>query len=299
MSQIHIARYGQSLGSFSEEEVRQGIASKRFLKGDLAWKVGMTEWRPIVEIEAVWKNDGSSAGAVEAAAIISPALAEPAWERCSGLGYFKAFFQTLCAVLFYPKKTFSKMPIAGKFWRPLFYYGVAWSLPMMLETIVGLPHVFHEKIALLSPEKLAFISSPSSIVIMIIAGIILSLILIPLLMLISCIPAMVGMFFWSSLTYGIFRILAVTKKPLGATVRMMCYALGSLSFIQLIPSVGRIIFIFLGMIFCLIGFKESYHLSGWRAMVAMLVPFLLLILFWLGSEMFHVQDFLLYFFHLK
>ncbi|MEI6416511.1 MAG: hypothetical protein WCO92_02190 [Verrucomicrobiota bacterium] len=40
---IHIARQGQSLGSFSEEEVSEGIASKRFSKeDDLAWTSGMT-----------------------------------------------------------------------------------------------------------------------------------------------------------------------------------------------------------------------------------------------------------------
>ncbi len=71
---IHIARQGQSLGSFSEEEVSEGIASKRFSKeDDLAWMSGMTEWQPLSEVMAAWSPD-SLAGAV----ITPAALPEPA-----------------------------------------------------------------------------------------------------------------------------------------------------------------------------------------------------------------------------
>ena len=291
---VHIARHGQSLGSFSEEEVREGVASKRFsAENDLAWKSGMTEWRPLREVMNAWSPD-SFAGTV----IKQAALTEPAWEQCLGLGFFKAFFQTFWVVLSHPEKTFSKMPTAGKFWRSLFYYGMAWSLPVMLLTLAQQPHILHEKLALLSPEKLAALSSLSAITVVIIVGIMLSLILIPLLMVLSCIPVMVGMFFWSLLTHGILRMLSITKEPLGATVRVMCYALGPLCVLQLIP-IGHVVYVIFGMVFCFIGFKKSHHLSGWRTVVAVLVPFLLLILFWVGSSQLHVQDSLLHFFGLK
>ena len=44
---IHIGRAGVKLGSFSEFEVRQGLASGRFLLTDLGWKEGMENWAPL------------------------------------------------------------------------------------------------------------------------------------------------------------------------------------------------------------------------------------------------------------
>ncbi|CAN5803398.1 hypothetical protein BH11VER1_BH11VER1_02810 [soil metagenome] len=45
--QIHIGRNGTPLGTFSEDQVRDGIASGTFLGTDLAWQEGMDDWRPL------------------------------------------------------------------------------------------------------------------------------------------------------------------------------------------------------------------------------------------------------------
>ena len=46
----HIARDGQQLGQFSEEELSSGLFEGRYLTTDLAWREGMAEWRPLGEI---------------------------------------------------------------------------------------------------------------------------------------------------------------------------------------------------------------------------------------------------------
>jgi hypothetical protein len=46
----HIARDGQQLGQFSEEELNAGLFDGRYLTTDLAWREGMAEWRPLGEI---------------------------------------------------------------------------------------------------------------------------------------------------------------------------------------------------------------------------------------------------------
>ena len=46
----HIARDGQQLGQFSEEELSSGLFDGRYLTTDLAWREGMAEWRPLGEI---------------------------------------------------------------------------------------------------------------------------------------------------------------------------------------------------------------------------------------------------------
>jgi uncharacterized RDD family membrane protein YckC len=43
----HIARGGQQIGTFAEEEVRSGLAAGRFQGGDLCWTEGMMDWQPL------------------------------------------------------------------------------------------------------------------------------------------------------------------------------------------------------------------------------------------------------------
>ncbi|MBK8037022.1 MAG: RDD family protein [Verrucomicrobiaceae bacterium] len=43
----HIARGGQQIGTFAEEEVRSGLAAGRFQNGDLCWTEGMADWQPV------------------------------------------------------------------------------------------------------------------------------------------------------------------------------------------------------------------------------------------------------------
>jgi uncharacterized RDD family membrane protein YckC len=43
----HIARAGQQLGVFEEEEIRSGLVSGRFQAGDLCWSEGMADWQPV------------------------------------------------------------------------------------------------------------------------------------------------------------------------------------------------------------------------------------------------------------
>lgn len=45
--QINIGRNGQQLGSFSEEEVREGLGRGTFLPTDLGWHEGLAEWQPL------------------------------------------------------------------------------------------------------------------------------------------------------------------------------------------------------------------------------------------------------------
>ena len=44
---IHINRSGASLGTFSEEDVREGLRTGRFIGTDLGWREGMPSWQPL------------------------------------------------------------------------------------------------------------------------------------------------------------------------------------------------------------------------------------------------------------
>jgi len=45
MAMIHINRSGTSLGTFPEEDVREGLRTGRFIGTDLGWREGMASWQ--------------------------------------------------------------------------------------------------------------------------------------------------------------------------------------------------------------------------------------------------------------
>ncbi len=47
MATIHVNRAGTTLGTFSDQEVRDSLGSGRFQGTDLAWKEGMAAWQPL------------------------------------------------------------------------------------------------------------------------------------------------------------------------------------------------------------------------------------------------------------
>lgn len=47
MSQYHIARDGQQLGVYAEQDIQSGLGSGSFRGTDLCWTEGMGEWEPV------------------------------------------------------------------------------------------------------------------------------------------------------------------------------------------------------------------------------------------------------------
>jgi len=54
MALIHIARDHKPFGTVTEEELRDGIFSGKFVATDLVWREGMTEWKPLGEMAPQW-----------------------------------------------------------------------------------------------------------------------------------------------------------------------------------------------------------------------------------------------------
>ena len=68
--QINIGRNGQQLGSFSEDEVREGLRSGTFLPTDLGWHEGLAEWQPLSSL-------GVLAGAMVPSSSPAPGYPQP------------------------------------------------------------------------------------------------------------------------------------------------------------------------------------------------------------------------------
>src|SRR5438477_10221750 len=58
MATFHINRSGTSLGTFSEDEVRDGLRSGKFGGTDLGWREGMPTWQPLAQISEFAQETG-------------------------------------------------------------------------------------------------------------------------------------------------------------------------------------------------------------------------------------------------
>src|SRR5207248_2282245 len=58
MATFHINRSGTNLGTFSEDEVREGFRSGKFVGTDLGWREGMATWQPLAQISEFAQETG-------------------------------------------------------------------------------------------------------------------------------------------------------------------------------------------------------------------------------------------------
>ncbi len=112
--EIHVARNSSSLGAFSTEEVRAGLANGRFVTSDLAWREGMAAWSPLGDWpEFKGAVPPPSPGLPAATSGELPVL--PSWERGAS---FANFFATIKEVALDPVRTFDGLRDGG-FGRPI------------------------------------------------------------------------------------------------------------------------------------------------------------------------------------
>lgn len=262
MSSIHLARHGQSLGSFSEEEVREGISSKRFVKDDLAWRIGMSDWVPLHEVADSWGFDVSLLGEVIMDhQVVPPDCFEPAWERRSTIGFFKALYLTVKMVLMAPNHTFSRLRTTGGLINPLFYYLIMASSTLTIRLAIELPLVLKNP-SMLGPQLATL---PQNTIMIGALG----------LVVISPVFFVFTMFFSSLVTHLSLKIVKSAHEPFEATFRAFCYSLGSVSIVQLIPIVGGIISLFWGLLSYFIGLKKVHEISALKTFFAIFISTIL------------------------
>jgi len=260
MANIHIARNQQTLGSFGDEEVREGIRTGRFTAGDLAWREGMDTWKPLGEMAPQWGlevppppleaqlekpsdeagNDGH----------------EPAWEERETLGFFPALFQTISAVLMRPAETFASLKQEGGL------YFVIVSSAMFTVSALYQMALITVNPAVFAPQ---FEHMPKDVVIVAILG---SILISPALYVLSS-------FLSSGIIHLLLMLFGGAQRPFETTFRVVCYALASASIFNLLPLCGGLMAVVWGLYSLVIGIKEAHHTQGWRAALAVIFPWAL------------------------
>lgn len=276
MSQVHLNRAGQNLGSFTLEDVQKGLDAGRFIGSDLGWQSGMENWKPL----STWPELVIPVETATPPPLIPPLLAAvinpedvlrdgPPWEKRSTIGYLQAIGLTAKEALTNPDGCFSRMKQEGGLVAPLFYFiitgfiggifGVAYQL---ISSRMGMTDVSQMPPAL-RPFFLQQDFSIASVVGMVVGVVFFA----PLLL------ALISFLFSAVLHLGLM-MFGGANKPFEVTYRVFCYAWGSSRLLGIMPFCGDLIGLVWGMISLSIGLAKTHETDTWRAVVAVLLPLL-------------------------
>jgi hypothetical protein len=275
MAMIHVARGANTLGTFSEEEVRHGLRSGRFMGSDLGWREGMGSWQPLSQFPEFASEAGAEPGAAPpppppppvtstiTSAPGGPTLAMPPaaraglpWDERRQKGLFNAFIETLQIVLSRPTAAFTAMKREGGLGEPLLYaiiggtFGTAFDLVyrFFLRSFVFFPgtHGHLEQ----------FFSG---------FGLLLVLIFAPLLVLI-------WIFIVSAILHVCLMLVGGAQQSFETTFRVICFTLGSAYPLLVIPVCGQAIAFVWSIVLYIIGFARAHETDTGRATLAVFLP---------------------------
>jgi hypothetical protein len=281
MATIHVARDGANIGSFSTEEVREGLGTGRFLPTDMAWQEGMADWRPLSEviagptaaaIPAAEPTDGASALPISAVSTPSAPGSGLPWEHRQELGLVKAFVDTVVLLVTKPADAFGMMKTEGGLIDPLLFALIGGCIGMVVSFLFQLG--FH---------SLGFAANRGILGMGTGMGMgIFGLVVMPIMF--------VGwLFIWSGLVHLCLMMLGGAKKPFETTFRVVCFSSGSAYLFAVVPVCGGFVAPIYNIVLQCMGLARAHETDTGKAVMAVLLPIIvccgggLLIGFFLGA----------------
>jgi hypothetical protein len=268
MATIHVARDGTNIGTFSIEEVREGLRTGRFLPSDMAWEAGMPDWRPLSQVVAekptavtpasgatgtnvlpVFPSSSSSGAAASGGGL--------PWEHREQLGIFKAYFDTVSMVLTKPGEAFAMMKTEGDMMGPMLFALIGGSAGMIVSFLL--------QIALQSIGVMGSGQNAIANVFGMGIGILLFIVLVPVMMI-------AGMFLGSGILHLCLMIVGGAKKPFETTFRVVCFSSGSSYLLSMIPFCGGMIAGVWNIVLECIGLARAHETDTGKAVMAVLLP---------------------------
>ena len=259
---IHVNRGATSLGTFSEEEVREGLRTGRFAPTDLGWREGMANWQPLSQFPDL----GGAAPVAPPPQISAASTAAPGaprsglpWDERRTKGLFNAFIETLQMVLTRPVAAFIAMKREGGLGEPLFYaiiggtfgvmFAVTYNFVLRSFTPFGDRH-----------GTLAHLFGGLTWIIL--------LILAPVFV-------VIGTFIGSAILHVCLMIVGGAKQSFETTFRVICFAEGSASPLLVIPFCGGLITGIWKIVLYCIGLARAHETDTGRAVIAVLLPLII------------------------
>jgi hypothetical protein len=264
MATIHVARDGTNIGTFSVEEVQEGLRTGRFLPTDMAWEAGMPDWRPLSQVMA-----GKSGGPTPAPGITETNAVQVSssgssgaggglpWEHREQLGFLKAYFDTVIMVLTKPGKAFAMMKKEGDLMGPMLFALIGGCAGVIVSVLlnVGLQSVGF----MANRQSAAF---GMGVMGMWAVGYVL----------LSPVLIIVGMFIVSGILHLCLMIVGGARKPFETTFRVVCFSSGSTSLLSMIPICGGMIAMVWNIVLEIVGLARAHEIDTGKAVMAVLLP---------------------------
>jgi hypothetical protein len=265
MATFHINRSGTSLGTFSEEDVRAGLRSGRFLGTDLGWRDGMANWQPLAQISefaqaisaagAAVPPQAGSPGSIPAVTAAGARSGLP-WDERQQKGFFTAFIETLQMVLTRPAEAFTVMKREGGFGEPLIYAVVGGSVGAIVSFLFSL--LFHS-FGMFTDHR-----NPLGAMAGMGIGSIGFIILAPLAIVIC-------LFILAGVVHLCLMIVGGANQPFETTFRVLAFTQGSTGVLQVIPVCGGLIAAVWGIVVNCIGLARAHETDTGRAVLAIVL----------------------------
>ncbi len=263
MAMIHVARDGTNIGTFSVEEIREGLGTGRFRPTDMAWETGMADWRPLSEVMAGKPGATTAPGTTEANVLsVSSSAASAAggglpWENREQLGFFKAYFDTVILVLTKPGEAFVMMKKEGDLLGP-----------MLFALIGGCAGVIVSILLNIAIQSIGFMGDRQSAAF----GMGVMGIWAVGYILLSPVLVIVFMFIASGILHLCLMIVGGARKPFETTFRVVCFSSGSTCLLSMIPFCGGLISGVWNIVLEIIGVARAHEIDTGKAVLAVLLP---------------------------
>jgi hypothetical protein len=267
MATIHVARDGANIGTFSTEEVREGLRTGRFLPTDMAWQEGMPDWRPLAQVVPEKPTAATPAsGTTEPNALSVSASGSSAaggsgsglpWEHRGQLGFLKAYFDTVSMVLLKPGEAFAMMKTEGDMMGPLLFALIGGSAGIIVSVLLQL-----------ALHSIGFMADRQSAMFgMGVVGIwsLAYIILAPVFVII-------GVFIGSGILHLCLMIVGGAKKSFETTFRVVCFSSGSTYLLSMVPFCGGMIAGVWNIVVEIIGLACAHETDTGKAALAVLLP---------------------------
>jgi hypothetical protein len=263
MATIHVARDGTNMGTFSVEEVQEGLRTGRFLPTDMAWEAGMADWRPLSQVMA-GKPGGTTpaSGTAETNVLVSPSGPSAAgdglpWEHREQLGFLKAYFDTVIMVLTKPGEAFAMMKKEGDLMGPMLFALIGGCAGMIVSVLLN---IALQSVGFMA-DRQAGAFGMGIVGIWAVGYILLSPVLV-----------IVFMFIASGILHLCLMIVGGARKPFETTFRVVCFSSGSTSLLSMVPVCGGLVSGVWNIVVEIIGLARSHEIDTGKAALAVLLP---------------------------
>jgi hypothetical protein len=260
MAMIHVNRGATSLGTFSEEEVREGLRTSRFAPTDLGWREGMPNWQPLSQFtEFAAASPAAPPPQIPTTSTPETAVARSGlpWEHRQERGFLNAFIETLAMVLTKPDLAFRTMKIEGGLAEPLLYGLIGASVGAIVSLFLSLGL---QSLGLFTGQRDTF-----AVLAGLGIGSIAFVVLVPVFV-------VIGLFIGAAIVHLCLMIVGGANKPFEATFRVIAFSQGSTGPLQIIPICGGLIAGVWALVVNCIGLARAHETSTGRAVLAVLLP---------------------------